>query len=233
MRKIIDTRNLKTFEGSVLSSNEIFVCNRQILGNIYIDYEKRGEIVKIIKNEFEKLLDNWAAPIRLSQMVKIDDKIKDYDFVVKFYLDYDKVKAKIVFNDKVLRRANNKKGLKTIRVSDILTKERQNEILSKYQEKVNEIQKILNATILDYVRKNCDFSKFTYENGMGELDRVVYESMETDEKFEYLKRNNFKNLEKFGYRTEQDDGFGHTCGSIAQVSFANKEIFIAGYSSDD
>jgi len=231
--RIIDTRNLKTFNGSVLSSNEIYVCNRQIFGGTYVDFEKRGQVVKVIEKEFKKLLDNWAAPIRLSQTVKVDDKLKDYDFEVKFYLDYDEVKARIVFEDKVLRRANSKKGLKTIRVSDVLTKEKQEAILKNYQEKVNEIQKVLNATILDYVRKNCDFSKFTYENGLGELDRVVFDSMDTNEKLEYLNRNNFKNIEKFGYRTEHNDGFGHSCGSVSQVSFENKEIFITGYSSDD
>ena len=91
MKKIIDTRNLKTFEGSVLSSNEIYVCNRQLFNGTYVDFEKRGQVIKVIEKEFNKLLDNWAAPFKLSQIVKVDDKLKDYDFEVEFYLDYDEV----------------------------------------------------------------------------------------------------------------------------------------------
>jgi len=193
MKKIIDTRNLKTFEESVLSSNEIYVCNRQLSDGAFMDFEKSGQIIKVIEKEFEGLLDNWAAPIKLSQIIKVDEEMKDYEFEVMFYLDYDKVKAKILFEDDVLRKENSEKGFSTIRVSDVLTKEKQKVILNEYQEKVNEIQKVLNATILDYVRKNCDFSKFVYDNGLDELSKVVYESMDTNEKIDYIKRINFKN----------------------------------------
>jgi len=94
---------------------------------------------------------------------------------------------------------------------------------------IEKVEKRIEDEIVEYI-KNKYANKIDWN--IVEILQLQKEYNKADNKVQFLKDNNFKNTELFGYRKEQDKG-RYTEGTIYKIDWNKKEVIIGGFSTDD
>jgi len=222
----LSIRELESLD--ITSTNEIDCVKGYVVEGECYKYDEREEHLKSINKDLKEIENKYLK----NKIVTIEDEFDGKKFTYNITFS----PSKIVFSstNDVIRRANKKKELKTLRILDIINLEEVIKNLENdYKEYLIEIKSnlILEATKL--VRS--DKYKDVYQKmiNAGEFDKYTYYHIVNDRK-EFLRQIGFseEELKKHDIHTEENC-YGHTCGITTSIDFKNKIINIVGYSSDD
>ena len=141
-------------------------------------------------------------------------------------------KVTVLMQGFVIRRANKKRGIESLRLSkqlleanaDYMNIVKENKSRAERINLVNIAHQVLDLRELDVID----------ETKLREYSlNIAYDKTPKEDRFQFLKDNGFTGLENLGVYTSQDDGYGHTCGRCTNIDFRTRSVYVIGYSSDD
>lgn len=146
---------------------------------------------------------------------------KIFETEVTVFEKNGKFEIKITDGEKVVVRANKKTH--TIRVKDLITQDFLNNLLVDYKEKCYKESAELfierRKALTEEQKKSLEIVERT----------ITFDKIQTtQERIEWLKKNNYKNAEKYGFHIKTGRE-----GKLSVVDHKKKLVYISGYSSDD
>jgi len=222
----LSVRELESLD--ITSTNEIDCVKNYVVEGECCKYDEKEKHLKSINKDLNEIENKYLK----NKVVTIDDEFDGKKFT--YNITFSPSKIFLSLTNDVIKRANKKKGLRTLRILDIINLEDVIKSLEKeYKKYLIEIKSnlILEATKLVRSDKYKDVYQKMVDNG--EFDRYTYYHIVNDRK-EFLRQIGFseEELKKYGIHTEENC-YGHTCGITTSIDFKNKIINIVGYSSDD
>jgi len=212
----------------ITDTNEVACVKGFITEGEYYIYGEREEFNKKISKDLKKI----EKKCLINKIIKLKGEFQGKKFT--YTITFSPNKMFFSSNNDVVRRANKKKGLDTVRILDAIDlKQVMKNLETEYKNYLIEVKTclILNATKLVRSDKYKDvYQKMVDAN---EFDRYTYYHIVDDRK-DFLKKIGFSEseLKKYGVHTEEKC-FGHTCGITAIPNFKDKTINVIAYSSDD
>ena len=130
-------------------------------------------------------------------------------------------------NQVIKRKTKNRDRILLKDVVDL--KQLEKDIKKDFNEFIEKIEKRIENEIVEYI-KNKYSDKINWD--IIEILKLQKEYNKSENKIQFLKKHNFKNVELFGYREEKNKG-RYTEGITYKIDWNKKEIILDRFSTDD
>jgi len=132
-------------------------------------------------------------------------------------------------NENMIIKRKSKNSNRILLKDVIVLKQLEKDTQEDFNKFIEKVEKRIENEIVEYI-KNKYSNKINWD--IVEILQLQNEYTKAKDKVQFLKDNNFKNTELFGYREEQDKG-RYTEGTIYKIDWNKKEVILGGFSTDD
>ena len=207
-------------------SNEINLTSKTNKTDIINEMRNNNVYNEIVITEFmvnKKRINKENT--KVSKQYTVHKYGKDVTFTVSLN---SSIKDNFSVRSGTAIRANKKKGIPSIKYTDLVTEEIKDELLHLHKEKIlNEsADKLIEGRNAGYTPEQKRLlNKYNLT--------IEFEKLHNDDKKNWLIRNGFTGIENYDIYNSRPDGFGHTTGKCTMIDFDTKDITVIGFSSDD